>query len=343
MKKLYIFIGLITIASLLLAGCGGATTPAATQAPATEIPTMAATEAPAMTEAPTSAPTEAATATQAPVVASGLLATIQKRGYLLVSTDSNYEPYSIVDTSGKRPSDTKCPSDVLTTAEMKGFDVDVAAELGKRLGVETCLVTVDWAIITAGNWADKWDISVGSMTVTTGRQKIFEFTSPYYYVPAGVAVTKDSGITSIDQLAGKPICVGESTDYEAWASNDPSAPNSVPEDSWLVKPPANMTVIPQSTDQECAQAIKAGRKEFSAYATSTGVIASNITDGVPVVQLGGPIFLEPDAIAIDKAHSEDITSLVSTLNDAVKAMHEDGTLTTLSMKWFKEDLTQAPK
>ena len=337
MNKMYRMLAVIAVASLILAGCGGAK-PAATQAPATEMPTMA------MTEAPTTAPTEAAaTATEAPAAAPGLLDTIQKRGYLLVSTDSNYEPYSIVDTTGKRPSDTKCPSDVLTTAEMKGFDVDVAAELGKRLGVETCLVTVDWAIITAGNWADKWDISVGSMTVTTGRQKIFEFTEPYYYVPAGVAATKDSGITSIDQLAGKPICVGESTDYEAWANNDASAPNSVPEASWLVKPPANMTVIPQSTDQECAQAIKAGRKEFSAYATSTGVIASNITDGVPVVQIGDPIFLEPDAIAIDKAHTEDVTSLVSKLNEIVKAMHEDGTLSSLSMKWFKEDLTQAPK
>jgi polar amino acid transport system substrate-binding protein len=275
--------------------------------------------------------------------ADDLLGTIKQRGYLLVSTDSNYEPYSIVDTQGKRPSDTKCPSDVLTTAEMKGFDVDVAAELGKRLGVETCLVTVDWSLITAGNWADKWDISVGSMTITSGRQKVFDFTSPYYYVPAGVAVSNDSGITSIDGLAGQSICVGESTDYEAWASNDPTQPNSVPESSWLVKPPAGMTVVPLSTDQECAQAIAAGRKDFVGYATSSGVIASNISEGMKVTLIGGPIFLEPNAVAIDKAHTKDIKTLVTTLDGFVKAMHEDGTLTNLSMKWFKEDLTQAPK
>jgi polar amino acid transport system substrate-binding protein len=226
---------------------------------------------------------------------------------------------------------------------MKGFDVDVAAELGKRLGVETCLVTVDWAIITAGNWGDQWDISVGSMTVTSGRQQVFDFTSPYYYVPAGVAVSNDSGITTIDDLAGKSICVGESTDYEAWANNDPTQPNSVPEASWLVKPPAGMTVVPLSTDQECAQSIASGRKDFLAYATSTGVIASNNYDGVKVTQLGGPIFLEPNAVAIDKAHTQQIASLVTTLDGFVKAMHEDGTLAALSNKWFKEDLTQAPK
>jgi len=100
-----------------------------------------------------------------------LLSEIKSRGYILVSTDPNYAPQSFLNTEGKRPSDTKCPSDALTTAEMQGFDVDVAAELGKRLGVDTCFATPNWDAITAGNWADKWDVSVGSMTVTPERQK----------------------------------------------------------------------------------------------------------------------------------------------------------------------------
>src|SRR5512141_1279876 len=88
-----------------------------------------------------------------------LLSTIESRGYILVSTDPNYTPQSLLNTEGKRPASTKCPSDALTTAEMQGFDADVAAEVGKRLGVETCFATPNWDAITAGNWADKWDIS----------------------------------------------------------------------------------------------------------------------------------------------------------------------------------------
>ncbi|MCX6038483.1 MAG: hypothetical protein NTW99_11455 [Chloroflexi bacterium] len=65
-----------------------------------------------------------------------MLAQINSRGYVIVSTDPNYAPQSSLNTQGKRPSTTKCPSDTLTTAEMQGFDVDVAAEIGKRLGVE---------------------------------------------------------------------------------------------------------------------------------------------------------------------------------------------------------------
>jgi len=73
--------------------------------------------------------------------ASDLLGAIEERGYILVSTDPNYAPQSFLNTDGARPSDTKCPSDALTTAEMQGFDVDVAIAIGDSLGVETCFAT----------------------------------------------------------------------------------------------------------------------------------------------------------------------------------------------------------
>ena len=56
--------------------------------------------------------------------------------------------------------------------------MDVANEIAKRLGVEVEFVTPDWDLITAGNWGDQWDMSVGSMTVTTARQEILDFASP---------------------------------------------------------------------------------------------------------------------------------------------------------------------
>jgi len=267
-----------------------------------------------------------------------LLSEIKSRGYILVSTDPNYAPQSFLNTEGKRPSDTKCPSDALTTAEMQGFDVDVAAELGKRLGVETCFATPNWDAITAGNWADKWDVSVGSMTVTPERQKILAFTTAYYYTPAAVAVSKDSGITSFDQLSGKALCVGGSTTYEDWLNGK----LNLPAENIYKQPPTGVTVVALDTDQECAQAIQAGRKDFVGYVTSGTVIDQNIANGLAVVKVDGPVYAENLAVAIDKAHTKDIASLLSTLDGFVKAMHTDGTLTTISNKWFQADLTQAP-
>jgi polar amino acid transport system substrate-binding protein len=270
-----------------------------------------------------------------------LLDQIKQRGYILVSTDPNYEPQSFLNTEGKRPSNTKCPSDALTTAEMQGFDVDVAKAIGDDLGVETCFATPSWDAITAGNWADKWDVSVGSMTITTARQKILDFSVPYYYTPAVIAVRADSGIKSLADLDGKSLCAGASTTYDQWLNHDMEG-LGLPESSIYAQAP-NVTVVELETDQECAQAIAAGREDFIGYVTSGTVVDANIAAGFPVVKLGSPVYSEDLAAAFDKAASLPSDSLRAEVDKLLTAMHSDGRLSDLSKKWFKADLTQSPK
>lgn len=272
--------------------------------------------------------------------ADDLLGAIQARGYIVVSTDPNYAPQSFLNTEGARPDDTKCPSDLLTTAEMQGFDVDVAIALGDGLGVETCFATPSWDTITAGSWADKWDVSVGSMTVTTARQEALDFSVPYYYTPAVVAVRADSGLSSLADLDGQALCAGASTTYELWLNQDMEG-LGLPESSIYAEAP-NVTVVPLSTDQECAQAIQAGREDFVGYVTSETVVDANIAEGYPVVKLGSPVFSEDLAAALDKTSSLPIDTLLTEINRIFNEMHENGTLSDLSNKWFEMDLTQAP-
>lgn len=301
MKKIYSVFMLAIVASLMLAACGGAV------------------------------------ATAEP---KDLLEAIKQRGYVLVSTDPNYEPQSFLNTSGSRPADTKCPSDALTTAEMQGFDVDVAKAVGDALGVETCFATPSWDVITAGNWADKWDMSVGSMTITTARQQILDFSVPYYYTPAVIAVRADSGITDIAGLEGQALCAGAATTYDSWLNNDMEA-LGLPESSIYATAPS-VTVIPLETDQECAQAIAAGREDFIGYVTSETVVDANIAAGFPVVKLGSPVYSEDLAAAFDKSSSLSTDSLRAEVDKLFTAMHGDGRLSELSNQWFDVDLTQAP-
>jgi polar amino acid transport system substrate-binding protein len=273
--------------------------------------------------------------------ADDLLGAINERGYILVSTDPNYEPQSFLNTESSRPADTKCPADALTTAEMQGFDVDTAIAIGDALGVETCFATPSWDAITAGNWADKWDVSVGSMTVTTARQQILDFSVPYYYTPAVVAVAADSGITSVEGLAGQAVCAGTATTYEAWLNNDKEA-LGIPDASIYATVPDGITVVPLETDQECAQAIAAGRTDFVAYVTSETVVDANLAAGMPVIKLDGAVFSEDLAAAFDKSSTLDTTSLRAKVDEVFTAMHADGRLSELSNKWFGMDITQAP-
>lgn len=273
--------------------------------------------------------------------ASDLLGAIQERGYILVSSDLNYEPQSFPKTDGTRPADTKCPADALTSEEIQGFDIDVSLAVAEALGVEACFVTPDWDLITAGSWADQWDVSIGSMTITTARQQALDFSVPYYYTPAVVAVAADSGITSLEGLAGQAICAGTATTYEAWLNGDMEA-LGLPESSIYASAPEGITVVPLATDQECAQAIEAGRTDFVAYVTSETVVDANIEAGIPVVKLDGAVFSEDLAAAFDKSASLDNASLVAAVSDAITAMHNDGRLTELSIKWFGVDITKVP-
>ena len=277
-----------------------------------------------------------------PAKADNLLDAIKQRGYIMVSTDPNYEPQSFLNTAGKRPDGSKCPADALSAPEMQGFDVDVAAAIAKGLGVELCFATPSWDAITAGGWADKWDVSVGSMTITTDRQKILDFSVPYYYTPAAVAVQKDSGITSLDQLAGKALCAGTSTTYESWLNHD-MAGLGIPADRIFQQAPADVKVVTLETDQECAQAIEAGRTDFVGYVTSGTVVDANIAAGMPVVKVDGPVYSEDLAAAFDKGSSLPTASLRAEIDKIFTQMHSDGSLSALSTKWFKVDLTQPPK
>jgi polar amino acid transport system substrate-binding protein len=267
--------------------------------------------------------------------ASDVLGAIKQRGYILVSTDPNYAPQSFLNKDGKRPSDTKCPSDALTTAEMQGFDVDVAKAIGEDLGVETCFATPDWDTITAGTWSDKWDVSVGSMTITPERQQVLDFSVPYYGTPAVVAVGKDAAFASLDDLAGKALCAGASTTYETWLNGGDLGPSI----QVFAKAPA-VTVVPLPTDQECAQALAAGREDFAGYVTAVTVVNENIASGIPVKQLGEPVFTEVLAAAFDKSSTLPTDTLRAEVDKLFTAMHSDGRLTALSNQWFSTDLTQ---
>jgi polar amino acid transport system substrate-binding protein len=277
--------------------------------------------------APTAAGTSAASsggASAAPAspIAGGLLDNVLKAGTLRVATDKDYAPQSFLNPDGT----------------WTGFDVDVATEIAKRLGVKPEFKAIDWDVITAGKWANRWDISVGSMTITKPREQILDFTSAYYYTPAQMAATKKSGITTLDGLAGKTVCVGVSTTYQDWLMGTLQSESLGP----VATPPADVKVKTQQTDANCAEFIKAGRDVGEGFLTSATVVDSSIANGTPIVKVGDPVYIEQLAASTDKSGA-DATDFITTVTKIIDDMHADGTLSALSKKYFDgKDLTIKP-
>jgi polar amino acid transport system substrate-binding protein len=247
-----------------------------------------------------------------------LLSKVKAAGKIVMSTDPEYPPQSALTTDGG----------------YEGFDIDVGTEIAKRLGVDIAFETPSWEAITAGSWSGRWDFSVGSMTITSDREKVIAFTKPYYYTPAQMAVLPDSGIASLDGLAGKVICVGGGTTYLQWLEGTLDFGTESPQ----TQPPDGSTATTLNTDRNCAESWQAGRRDFDGWLSSSTTVQGAIDEGIDVVKLGDPVFNEPLAVAFDKS-GPDPTSMVAEVNKILEAMHSDGTLKTLSDKWFGEDLT----
>ncbi len=239
-------------------------------------------------------------------------------GVIRMSTDPAYPPQS-----------------ELVDGVIVGFDVDVGTEIAERLGVALQLETPDWVLITAGSWGDRWDFSVGSMTITSERQEVLDFTQPYYYTPAQLAAHADTGITTPEGLAGKTICMGEATSYLEWMGGTLDFGTETPT---TVAPEGSIPVT-RPTDRDCAQEWGLGRIDFEGWLASSTTVEDAIADGLPIVKLGDPVFYEPLAVAFDKSVADN-DSLVAAVDAIVGEMHADGTLSELSQKWYGIDLTK---
>lgn len=263
---------------------------------------------------------------------------VMDRGVLLVSTDPAYPPQSQLVENAQRPADTKCTSDQRTANEMQGFDIDVAKEIAKRLKVELCFMTPDWTLITGGNWADRWDVSVGSMTITPERMQKLYFSQPYYTTPAAFFVHKDNtSYTQPSDLSGKKIGACSGCTYDSYLMGTLQIPGETIE---LVV--QNPVFAGYDTDLFALQDLALGDgTRLDAVLTAEPTGQGAIKDGLAIKQLGEPVFFEYLGAAFDKASGKDSIPLVKKITEIIQAMHADGTLQTLSEQWYGTDLASA--
>lgn len=253
-----------------------------------------------------------------PALAGETLDRVMSTKTLTMSSDPEYPPQSFLNDQN----------------EMDGFDVDVGKEIAKRMGVELKLVTPAWEVITAGGWSGRWDMSVGSMTPTKARSEVLSFPAIYYYTPASFAVHTDSKATAIADLNGKVIGSCGGCTYDSYLNKDLVIDaEGVPSFDYQVTAGEIKTY---DTDTNAFDDMRLGDGvRLDAVFSALPTIQEAIKNGYPMKVLGDPAFYEPLAVATDKGDAE----FDAKITEIVDAMHKDGTLTALSMKWYGADLT----
>lgn len=123
-----------------------------------------------------------------PALAQSALDQVKSAGALRVGTEGTYPPFTFHDDAGK----------------LVGFDVEIAQEIAKRIGVEAQFVEGPWDGLIAGIDANRYDVVINQVGITDARKEKYDFSEPYIASKAALVVKGDNtDITSFESLKGK--------------------------------------------------------------------------------------------------------------------------------------------
>ena len=231
------------------------------------------------------------------------LAAIQASGKLIVALEGAWQPWSYHDES-----DT-----------LVGYDVEVSRAIAEKLGVEPEYVESDWDSLFAGLDAGRVDMVCNGVEVTDERALTYDFTTPYGYIHTALAVRKDNDeIKTFEDLKGKTTANSLASTYMELAES------------------YGATVQGIDTLEETIQLLTAGRIDATLNADVSFYDYLNVhpeADFKLVAQTA-----EASHVAIPVLKSED-TAYLDALNTAIEELRADGTLKTLSEKYFGQDIS----
>lgn len=216
-----------------------------------------------------------------------------------VALDGTFAPHAMPSLSGG----------------VEGFNVDLANIIGERLGAEMDVVATQFSGILPGLAAGTYDFVVAPTTITAERSENVLFSEGYlntdfqFVVKAGA-----EDVPELESLKGKIIAVNKGSVYDSWARD------KAEDIGW--------TVESYGTNSDAIQAVVSGR----AFANVAGnTVSAWAVKQNPAIELSylfttGLVWGMPF-----RKGDEELRAKVETVLECLKI---DGTMTSLSEKWF---------
>ncbi len=237
----------------------------------------------------------------------GGLEEARARGRLLAGVKSDFPPFGTTDAKGV----------------IQGFDADIARHLGRALfGDET---GVELVPVTSGSripllYAELIDLIVATMTVTPDRERVLDFSVPYFVTGSMVVTTRDSAIQELRELAGKRVGVLEGSVQQV------DLPTIAP----------GVTPVAFKTWPEALSALRG--KQVDALCQDNVAVLTEAKRSADLRTIGKPFLPRPYALAVRKGDRR----LLDWLNGEIRKMKSDGTLQALRLKHFADVHSELP-
>ena len=238
-----------------------------------------------------------------------LAATSVQADALRVGVEGAYPPFSWKEADGT----------------LKGFDIDFAHEVCKRLGRECVLVEQEWDGMIPALLARKFDTIIASMSITEERKKKVDFTVKYYNTPAKLVAKKNPGFEGTAAgLDGKRLGVQRATTHQCSAEK--------------LYPGAELVLY--ATQEEVWQDLESGRLDaqlsdsLQAY---EGFLALDAGQGFDF--LGDALDdVECQGIGAGFAVRKENSELRDALSKAIGDIRADGTYKVINDQYFGVDI-----
>ncbi|MBZ9688767.1 amino acid ABC transporter substrate-binding protein [Clostridium estertheticum] len=231
---------------------------------------------------------------------------IKEKKELIIGLDDNFPPMGFRDKSG----------------EIVGFDIDMAKEVGKRMGVKVTFKPVEWdGVILSLNNKDI-DAIWNGLTITDTRKKQIAFSKVYLQNKQIIIVKNKSNISSKIDLKDKTVGLQMGSSSESALSSDSPLSKSLKE------------VKKYSNNTEALLDLNAGRIDAVIVDEVVGRYYTNKKTGDYKV-LNENLGVEDYGVGIRKTD----TSLTAEIDKLLGEIKSDGTANTISEKWFGKDIT----
>lgn len=235
---------------------------------------------------------------------SGLtLEQVQEAGKLVVATEGTYRPFTFHEEG---------------SGDLTGYDVEVITAVADQLGVEVEFQETQWDAIFAGLDAGRFDLIANQVSINEERQAKYDFSDVYTVSPGVLIVPDGSDISSFDDLAGRTTAQSLNSNW------------------YTVAEDAGATVEAVEGWAQALELLKQGRIDATVNDELTFLDAetNGTTDGLKIAAESDDV--SNNAFALRKGSD----TLVAAIDEALDTLRADGTLATISEKYFGQDVSE---